>query len=68
MHKGGQVVLSAFFISAESAESRLATAEESETVEQAKRILWQLEKHCGPGNYNYLVGFGDSENLTGMFG
>jgi hypothetical protein len=31
-----------------------------ETEEQARRIVWQLEKRCGASNYNYMVGLGDS--------
>jgi hypothetical protein len=30
-----------------------------ETEEQARRVIWQLEKRCGTGNYHYLVGLGD---------
>jgi hypothetical protein len=38
-----------------------------ETEEQARRILGQLEKRCGPGNYHYLVGLGDSQDITRAF-
>jgi hypothetical protein len=35
-----------------------------ETEEQARRIVWQLEKRCGPGNFNYLVALGDSDGIS----
>jgi hypothetical protein len=35
-----------------------------ETEDQARRILWQLEKRCGKGNYHYLVALGDSQDLN----
>ena len=38
-----------------------------ETEEQARRIVWQLEKRCGTGNYHYMVGLGDSEDLSRIF-
>jgi hypothetical protein len=38
-----------------------------ETEEQARRILWQLEKRCGPGNYHYQVALGDSEDISRGF-
>ena len=38
-----------------------------ETEEQARRIVWQLEKRCGPGNYNYLVALGDAEDISRAF-
>ena len=31
-----------------------------ETEEQARRIVLQLERRCGAGNYHCLVGLGDS--------
>jgi hypothetical protein len=39
-----------------------------ETEEQARRIVWQLEQHCGPGNYNYLVALGDSQQISQSLG
>ena len=38
-----------------------------ETEEQARRIVWQLERRCGAGNYHYLVGLGDSKDLSRIF-
>ncbi len=38
-----------------------------ETEEQARRIVWRLEKRCGAGNYHYLVGLGDSKDLSRIF-
>lgn len=38
-----------------------------ETEQQARRIVWQLEKRCGPGNYDYLVALGDSEDISRAF-
>jgi hypothetical protein len=35
-----------------------------ETEEQARRIVWQLEKRCGSGNYEYLVDLEDSQPET----
>ena len=35
-----------------------------ETEEQARRIVWHLEKRCGPGNYDYLVALGDAGDIT----
>jgi hypothetical protein len=34
-----------------------------ETEDQARRIVWQLEKRCGPGNYNYFIPLGDPANI-----
>jgi hypothetical protein len=34
-----------------------------ETEEQARRIIGQLEKRCGSGNYHYLTGLGNAEDL-----
>lgn len=39
-----------------------------ETEEQARRIVQHLEKRCGPGNYDYLVALGDSEELSRVLG
>lgn len=39
-----------------------------ETEEQARRIVWHLEKRCGPGNYEYLVALGDAGDITQAFG
>lgn len=38
-----------------------------ETEEQVWRILWQLETRCRSGNYHYLVGLGDFEDLSPIF-
>lgn len=38
-----------------------------ETEGHARRILWQLEKRCGPGNYDYLVALGDSRDTGRAF-
>jgi hypothetical protein len=38
-----------------------------ETEEQIRRIVWQLEKRCGPGNYDYLVTLGDAEDINPAF-
>jgi hypothetical protein len=38
-----------------------------ETEEQARRIVWQLEQRCGPGNYHYLLALGDSEDIGRAF-
>ena len=35
-----------------------------ETEDQARRIVGQLEKRCGPGNYHYLVALGDSQQIS----
>lgn len=35
-----------------------------ETEEQARRIVQHLERRCGSGNYHYLVGLGDSEDIS----
>ena len=35
-----------------------------ETEEQARRIVWQLEKRCGTGNYHYLVALGDAQRIS----
>jgi hypothetical protein len=35
-----------------------------ETEEQARRIVWHLEKRCGAGNYHYLVSLGDSRDIS----
>jgi hypothetical protein len=39
-----------------------------ETEEQARRIVWQLDRRCGPGNYDYLVALGDASDITRAFG
>ncbi len=39
-----------------------------ETEEQARRIVWHLEKRCGPGNYDYLVALGDAGDITRALG
>jgi hypothetical protein len=38
-----------------------------ETEEQSRRILWQLEKRCGPGKYDYLVALGNAEDISRSF-
>jgi hypothetical protein len=35
-----------------------------ETEAQATAIVRQLEKRCGPGNYDYIMALGDGEQLT----
>ncbi len=35
-----------------------------ETEDQARRIVLQLEKRCGPGNYHYMVALGDSDDIS----
>jgi hypothetical protein len=39
-----------------------------ETEDQARRIVWQLEKRCGPGNYDYLVALGNAGDMTRALG
>ena len=39
-----------------------------ETEAQARRILWHLEQHCGPGNYDYDVLLGDAEDINRFLG
>ena len=34
-----------------------------ETEAQAEAIVRQLEKHCGPGNFDYVIALGDGEQL-----
>lgn len=38
-----------------------------ETEDQARRIVWQLEKRCGPGNYDYMVALGESRDISRAF-
>jgi len=38
-----------------------------ETEEQARAIVWHLERWCGPGNYDYLVLLGDSDKASRFF-
>ena len=35
-----------------------------ETEEQARRIVWPLEKHSGTGNFDYRLIFGESEDIN----
>ena len=35
-----------------------------ETEEQAKQIVWHLERHCGPGNYDYTVILGNAADIN----
>ena len=35
-----------------------------ETEGQAKQIVWHLERHCGPGNYDYTVILGNAEDIN----
>jgi hypothetical protein len=39
-----------------------------ETEEQARRIVWHLERRCGPGNYDYFVMLGKAEDVTRALG
>jgi hypothetical protein len=39
-----------------------------ETEAQARRIIYQLEQRCGPGNYDYTVMLGEAEDINRFFG
>jgi hypothetical protein len=39
-----------------------------ETEVQARRMVWQLEQRCGPGNFDYLVMLGEAEDINRTFG
>jgi hypothetical protein len=35
-----------------------------ETEAQARRIVWQLEQRCGPGNFHYLAALGEAQQIS----
>ena len=39
-----------------------------ETEAQARRIVWQLEQRCGPGNFNYEVMLGTAQQINRFLG
>lgn len=39
-----------------------------ETEAQARRIVWQLQQRCGPGNFHYEVMLGTTEQINRLLG
>lgn len=39
-----------------------------ETEEQALRIVWHLEQRCGPGNFEYEVMLGETQDINRALG